>query len=135
MQVPSPSLRTQALGAFRNLLRVRSQVFCGDTRTLRESRLEVRKHFAQHAHLTSPADIAQAVADAVEATSFLRASVVQAVRDLNTGKSTVRLGSEQMSNRRYVTMREIDEELLTPPSAASATTTPTTEAADPSAPK
>merc|ERR1712216_515617 len=65
-------------GLFRSLLRARSVAFKGDPTALSAARVEIRKHFDESKHL-GPEDALEKIKEGVEAESFIRLHVVQAV--------------------------------------------------------
>ena len=67
-----------ATSSYRHLLRAVRDTFAGDAAALSTCRAEARKHFRANAAVADPARAARLVADALDAASFLRESVVQA---------------------------------------------------------
>ena len=67
-----------SLGLFRSLLRARSAAFKGDPTALTAARTEIRKNFDESKHL-SPSEASGKIKEGVEAESFIRLHVVQAV--------------------------------------------------------
>lgn len=70
--------RSKAVEVYRQLLKTVNKTFSGDTRAVRQSSTEIRRHFEVSRNLSDPGEIAQKIADAEEARDFLRESVVQA---------------------------------------------------------
>ncbi|KAK6120199.1 hypothetical protein DH2020_046105 [Rehmannia glutinosa] len=69
---------SQAVQAYRAVLRATRQTFAGDTLMLRESAAEVRKKFEENRHVTSPADLDRLLEEAREASHFISTMIVQA---------------------------------------------------------
>ncbi|XP_073292143.1 mitochondrial zinc maintenance protein 1, mitochondrial [Primulina huaijiensis] len=69
---------SQALSAYRVVLRATRRTFAGDTLMLRESAAEVRKKFEENRHVTSAADLQRLLEEAREASHFISNMIVQA---------------------------------------------------------
>ncbi|KAG8389491.1 hypothetical protein BUALT_Bualt02G0234900 [Buddleja alternifolia] len=69
---------SEALRAYRAVLRATRQTFSGDALMLRESAAEVRKKFEESRHVTSPSDINRLLEEAREASQFISTMIVQA---------------------------------------------------------
>ncbi|XP_073143718.1 mitochondrial zinc maintenance protein 1, mitochondrial [Henckelia pumila] len=69
---------SEALSAYRAVLRATRRTFAGDTLMLRESASEVRKKFEENRHVTSAADLQRLLEEAREASHFISNMIVQA---------------------------------------------------------
>ncbi|XP_075509498.1 mitochondrial zinc maintenance protein 1, mitochondrial [Primulina tabacum] len=69
---------SQALSAYRVVLRATRRTFAGDTLMLRESAAEVRKKFEENRNVTSAADLQRLLEEAREASHFISNMIVQA---------------------------------------------------------
>ncbi|KZV21551.1 Complex 1 family protein [Dorcoceras hygrometricum] len=69
---------SEALSAYRAVLRATRRTFAGDTLMLRESAAEVRKKFEENRHVTSAADLQRLLEEAREASHFISNMIVQA---------------------------------------------------------
>ncbi|KAG6415299.1 hypothetical protein SASPL_122705 [Salvia splendens] len=69
---------SEALTAYRALLRATRKTFAGDTLMLRQSAVEVRKKFEENRHVTSAADLSRLMEEAREASHFISTMLVQA---------------------------------------------------------
>ena len=73
-----------AVGAYRALLRARAKAFAGDARALDAAHREIRAQF-ERARDVDANDARVKIAAAVEAATFVRTHVVQAVREGEKG--------------------------------------------------
>eukprot|EP00798_Chlamydomonas_sp_ICE-L_P016104 gene16104-22246_t len=80
--------RAKVLDVYKQLLKTVNTTFSGDTRAIRQGSAEIRKHFEASKDLNDPNQVAQKIADAVEAREFIRDSVVQA-KKTSTGSYAV----------------------------------------------
>ncbi|KAK4407007.1 hypothetical protein Sango_0281700 [Sesamum angolense] len=71
-------MASEALSAYRTLLRATRKTFAGDTLMLRESAVEVRKKFEENRNITSPTDLNRLLEEAREASHFISNMIVQA---------------------------------------------------------
>mmetsp|Transcript_28209 Transcript_28209/g.71928 ORF Transcript_28209/g.71928 Transcript_28209/m.71928 type:complete len:102 (-) Transcript_28209:752-1057(-) len=71
-------MSTNSLRAFRSLLKQIYKTFEGDGRAISAAKQEARTQFQANKGLTDQAEISQKIADANEATAFIRESIVQA---------------------------------------------------------
>ncbi|KAL0371453.1 UNVERIFIED_CONTAM: hypothetical protein Sangu_0463400 [Sesamum angustifolium] len=71
-------MASEALSAYRTLLRATRKTFAGDTLMLRESAVEVRKKFEENRTITSPTDLNRLLEEAREASHFISNMIVQA---------------------------------------------------------
>ncbi|CAA0832019.1 complex 1 family protein / LVR family protein [Striga hermonthica] len=69
---------SEAIQAYRAVLRATRRTFAGDNVMLRESAAEVRKKFEENRHVTSPADRGRLLEEAREASHFISTMIVQA---------------------------------------------------------
>ncbi|KAL1558395.1 mitochondrial zinc maintenance protein 1, mitochondrial-like [Salvia divinorum] len=69
---------SEALTAYRALLRATRKTFAGDTLMLRQSAAEVRKKFEENRHVTSAGDLSRLMEEAREASHFISTMIVQA---------------------------------------------------------
>ncbi|XP_047971764.1 mitochondrial zinc maintenance protein 1, mitochondrial [Salvia hispanica] len=69
---------SEALTAYRALLRATRKTFAGDTLMLKQSAAEVRKKFDENRHVTSAADLSRLMEEAREASHFISTMIVQA---------------------------------------------------------
>ncbi|KAL6505027.1 hypothetical protein OROGR_024844 [Orobanche gracilis] len=69
---------TEAIQAYRAVLRATRKTFSGDTLMLRESAAEIRKKFEENRHVSSPADLRRLLEEAREAFQFISTMIVQA---------------------------------------------------------
>lgn len=69
---------SEALTAYRALLRATRKTFAGDTLMLTQSAAEVRKKFEENRHVTSSADLSRLLEEAREASHFISTMIVQA---------------------------------------------------------
>lgn len=69
---------SEAVRAYRAVLRATRKTFAGDTLMLRESAAEVRKKFEENRHVTSAADLNRLLEEAREASHFISTMIVQA---------------------------------------------------------
>lgn len=76
---------SEALRAYRVVLKATRKAFAGDTLMLRESAVEVRKKFEENRHVTSPADLSRLLEEAREASHFISNMLVQAKLNERTG--------------------------------------------------
>ena len=75
---------SSAVAAYRGLLRARARAFAGDERALRASMEEIRARFEESRDVDVNA-ATKKIAEAREAEAFIRAHVVQAVREGGEG--------------------------------------------------
>ncbi|KAJ0691672.1 putative complex 1 LYR protein [Helianthus annuus] len=71
-------LSSEAVIAYRNLLRATRKSFAGDTVMLQGSAEEVRKKFEENRHVTSEPEIRKLLDEAREASDFISNMIVQA---------------------------------------------------------
>lgn len=69
---------SEALMAYRAVLRATRKTFAGDTLMLEQSAAAVRKKFEENRHVTSPADLGRLMEEAREASHFISTMIVQA---------------------------------------------------------
>ncbi|KAL6564188.1 hypothetical protein OROMI_015638 [Orobanche minor] len=69
---------SEAIQAYRAVLRATRKTFAGDTLMLRESAAELRKKFEENRHVSSPADLSRLLEEAREASQFISTMIVQA---------------------------------------------------------
>ncbi|KAH6766404.1 complex 1 family protein / LVR family protein [Perilla frutescens var. hirtella] len=69
---------SEALMAYRALLRATRKTFAGDMVMLQGSAAEVRKKFEENRHVTSSADLSRLLEEAREASHFISTTIVQA---------------------------------------------------------
>ncbi|KAL8499126.1 hypothetical protein ACS0TY_022195 [Phlomoides rotata] len=69
---------SEALSAYRAVLRATRKAFAGDTLMLRESASELRKKFDENRHVTSPVELSRLLEEAREASQFISTMIVQA---------------------------------------------------------
>ncbi|KAK4418133.1 hypothetical protein Salat_2226000 [Sesamum alatum] len=100
-------MASEALTAYRTLLRATRKTFAGDTLMLRESAVEVRKKFEENRHVTSPTDRNRLLEEAREASHFISNMIVQAKLN-DRGGYEVRPGKEHAG----ATLEVPSEELL-----------------------
>ncbi|KAI5650014.1 hypothetical protein M9H77_36019 [Catharanthus roseus] len=98
---------TEALRAYRQVLKATQKSFAGDTLMLRESAAEVRKKFEENRHVSSEADVQRLLDEAREASQFISTMIVQAKLN-NRGGYEVQLGKEHAEG----TLEIPSEELL-----------------------
>mmetsp|Transcript_31196 Transcript_31196/g.69371 ORF Transcript_31196/g.69371 Transcript_31196/m.69371 type:complete len:104 (-) Transcript_31196:258-569(-) len=66
------------LAVYRKLLRTIHRTFQGDRGAIATVHQELRNQFNANKHVTSPSEINQRIADALEAEDFIRNNIVQA---------------------------------------------------------
>ncbi|XP_068660540.1 mitochondrial zinc maintenance protein 1, mitochondrial [Aristolochia californica] len=71
-------MRSEALGAYRTLLRATRKSFAGDTLMLSESAVEIRKKFEENRNVSSDSEIKKLLEEAKEASHFIANMIVQA---------------------------------------------------------
>ncbi|MFS8014287.1 putative complex 1 LYR protein [Helianthus anomalus] len=71
-------LSSEAVIAYRNLLKATRKSFSGDTVMLQGSAAEVRKKFEENRHVTSEPEIRKLLDEAREASDFISNMIVQA---------------------------------------------------------
>ncbi|XP_051118916.1 mitochondrial zinc maintenance protein 1, mitochondrial [Andrographis paniculata] len=71
-------MATEALRAYRTVLRATRRTFAGDIEMLRGSAAEVRKKFEENRHVTSPDEVNRLLEEAREASHFISNMIVQA---------------------------------------------------------
>ncbi|GKE36419.1 mitochondrial zinc maintenance protein 1, mitochondrial [Tanacetum coccineum] len=72
------ALRTEAITAYRSILKATRKSFAGDTVMLEGSAAEVRKKFEENKHVTNEPEIRKLLDEAREASDFIRNMIVQA---------------------------------------------------------
>lgn len=77
---------SQALSAYRTLLRSCHVVFSGDHTMLNRMRSEARKQFELNRQLSDVGQIQRCIADAHDVSTFLRDNLVQLKRDESSGR-------------------------------------------------
>ena len=82
-----------AVGAYRALLRARAKAFAGDARALDAAHREIRTQF-ERARDVDACDAKMKIAAAVEAATFVRTHVVQAVREGDEGAFRMTVDAE-----------------------------------------
>ena len=82
-----------AVGAYRALLRARAKAFAGDARALDAAHREIRTQF-ERARDVDANDARVKIAEAVEAATFVRSHVVQAVREGEEGAFRMTVDAE-----------------------------------------
>jgi hypothetical protein len=105
-------LRASALGAFRTVMRATQKAFKDDVRMLTESRSAVRSMYVANSSLVAPDQIQAAVKEALDAAQFLREQIVQIVHEAPGEAGAVRLDGEQLHNKKFLSMQQIDATLL-----------------------
>lgn len=81
---------TEALIAYRSLLRATRKSFAGDSVMLNASASEVRKKFEENRHVTSQTEIQRLLEEAREASDFISTMIVQAKLNERGGYGIVR---------------------------------------------
>ncbi|VFQ88197.1 unnamed protein product [Cuscuta campestris] len=97
---------SEALLAYRALLKATRKTFAGDTLMLRESAAEVRKKFEENRDAKSEEEIKQLLDDAREASSFISTMIVQAHRT-DKGSFAVKPGMEHAGATLEIPSEEI----------------------------
>ncbi|XP_042068061.1 mitochondrial zinc maintenance protein 1, mitochondrial-like [Salvia splendens] len=69
---------SEALTAYRALLRAIRKTFAGDTLMLKQAAAEVRKKFDENRHVTSASNLSRLMEEAREASHFISTMIVQA---------------------------------------------------------
>lgn len=82
-----------AVGAYRALMRARAKAFAGDARALDAAHREIRTQF-ERARDVDANDARAKIAAAVEAATFVRTHVVQAVREGDEGAFRMTVDAE-----------------------------------------
>ena len=82
-----------AVGAYRALMRARAKAFAGDARALDAAHREIRTQF-ERARDVDANDARAKIAQAVEAATFVRTHVVQAVREGDEGAFRMTVDAE-----------------------------------------
>ena len=83
-RAPHTMATPSAVGAYRALMRARAKAFAGDARALDAAHREIRTQF-ERARDVDANDARAKIAAAVEAATFVRTHVVQAVREGDEG--------------------------------------------------
>jgi complex III assembly factor LYRM7 len=71
---------SEAMAAYRTLLRATRRTFAGDQLMLSESRKEIRRRFEENRQVASEGEVRQLVDQAKEASHFIQHMIVQAKR-------------------------------------------------------
>ena len=92
-RAPHTMATPSAVGAYRALMRARAKAFAGDARALDAAHREIRTQF-ERARDVDANDARAKIAAAVEAATFVRTHVVQAVREGDEGAFRMTVDAE-----------------------------------------
>lgn len=92
-RAPHTMATPSAVGAYRALMRARAKAFAGDARALDAAHREIRTQF-ERARDVDACDARAKIAAAMEAATFVRTHVVQAVREGDEGAFRMTVDAE-----------------------------------------